>query len=175
MSEVPTSILPGGAGVEVDGEILNFDDAGIDPEDLVDASREPDIDRIYEEALTRALVSDFSSRNQTLTSLTEKIGWRNRVHGQIQQAANGNPKFGPVWELEERKGRLTKQARELGEKACQSCALAEFCTTTPEQLVAALVGDPGDRSRFKSRVNRPDNNKFCSTNLQPGRIPRDSV
>lgn len=134
---------------DYEAEIKGFEDAGVD---------------------NIRNLADFSRRNGFLRSMTDEVGAANRHEGAYKQLSSGvhiNHYRSPRHALE-----LTNQARmkavKLGELACENCPLVEFCDTNPRRMTLALES-PQNRTRFRSRVENPDNDHLCETNLKPGK------
>lgn len=63
-----------------------------------------------------------------------------------------------------------RKAELLANLACGLCPLQGDCGIGGEELVK-LLEEPKDRRRFVDRV-RKDSNRYCETNLKPGRLSK---
>lgn len=169
MEVVPIYPLPGNTGVEIDGDIVSFADAGIDPEEIVTQTRE---DPDPSDLLDAAMSEDNSARNRKLVELSDRTSKRNSLHGQLQQTLEGKLRYSTAGELEERRDAQTRRIHVVAAKACEVCSLTDFCLIGPEKLAERLDEDAKTRARFKKRVEHSDNSELCETNLLPGRLPK---
>lgn len=167
MESFPTHILPDNTGVEIDGDIVSLADAGIDPDEIEnEVLEDPD----PSDLLDMAMAKDFSARNETLVDLSRRISRRNNLHGQLQLTLDGRLHYNTAGELEDLRDAQNRRIGILSEEACGRCALIDFCTIGPEVIATRLDEDAKMRARFRKRVEHPENNKLCATNMQPGRL-----
>lgn len=117
----------------------------------------------------------FEVRNDNLVEAARSVGDSKRHGGAAHKMEYGGTvsHYPSADRAEELSSEARERAVDLVKKACGRCALAEYCSINPEELVGRL-NDNKDRTRFRKRVSRPDNNHLCGTNLGPGRL-KDAI
>ena len=163
--------------VEYNGEIVHPHDAGIFEEvPPTDEERHEAALAAYEaEQQTIATIrgsAEFSARNQYLSRLAKRVGEANQHQGAANSMYSGGyvPRYTSPEHAESLEVDALRQARQLGRRACESCPLVKYCPIAelPDELIHSLK-DAKTRGRFRRRVEA-DSDRFCETNMKPGRL-----
>ena len=169
--------------VEHNGEIVHPHDVGIFEESLLTGDEHQEAALAAYEEEQRAIdairgSADFSARNRHLQELASKVSKANQHQGAARSIDGGRyvPRYNSAEHAERLAARALDWAHELGQRACESCPLVNYCPIAekPDKLVRALR-DAKVRDRFKNRVEVEDNNRFCETNMKPGRLDKNEA
>lgn len=128
--------------------------------------------------------SPYRARNSMLRATAAMVGAARLMSGALWRSRSGVPLKGfEHWSQESMKREVDARfnaARRIAELACLSCPLARECGYGPEILISELQ-DKSARRRFVSRL-RPNlgrkaviSERFCASNLLPGRLSKSDV
>lgn len=156
------------------GDVIAPTDLSVDLEEVPVSTADSDFDPDDELDYIRKS-ADFRNRNIRLMMAADHVGNQRQAEGAAEQASYGNRvsrRYSDPGHMADIISSRDREAKEAIRRACGSCAIADYCNLSNQDLQNNLR-DAKVRQRFKNRLVADDyskNNHLCATSLDGDRL-----